>query len=209
MVVQFIGTPPHVQREKTWEVAHVWLIGDALLHHLELGHRQSIVADDHEYVAQGHPHLARRPFTSRALVERDRPVVVPQGFDVLVQLHIDVAPVAINGAQPGGVAEGNGHLLGITKDLEGLLHMPLLFEQTGHSVVRRIQGQRSVRTDGEIAHLREIKEDGIRILLVEFDVQIFCRLQAVLSGAGGVVPSLNQRRHFWLTPSRCREAQAE
>jgi hypothetical protein len=57
------------------------------------------------------------------------------GFDVLVQLNVYITPVPIYTGEPGGVAEGNGHLFGMTKGEKGILCSPLFLEQAVYTTL--------------------------------------------------------------------------
>ena len=94
------------------------------------------MVDEQEDISQGHSHVARPVFITCVSVEFHGPIEMAHGFDVLVQLNVYITPVRIYAAEPGGVAEGNGHLFGMTKGDECILCTPLFLEQAGYTIVR-------------------------------------------------------------------------
>ena len=137
-----------------------------------------------------------------------------RGVDVLVELDVDVAPVAIHGTEPHGIAEGEGDLFRLVVSRHGFLFPALHLVQAAYAVVRGIQRQRLVRALSQLPHLLQIEEHGVWVSLMKFDVQVFGGLQPVLNRACLVVPVLNQGRQFllgqgWGQPKKGQQPEVE
>ena len=125
-------------------------------------------------------------------------IEVAGGFHVFVEADMDVAAVAVDGPEPDGIAEGDGHLFRMIKGGKGFLGATENLIQAADAVVGGIQLDRPVRALGQVPHLLQVEQDGIRVFLMKSNVQVFCRLQALLYRTGGVFPRLDQSRQFIL-----------